>query len=371
MSQMRKTLIGILVLGTVVVVLYSALVLMVAPRMLRSHIMEAVESACPSCELEFQGVSLAYFQPWVLTFQDIHLYAGHKGGSEAKVRLDSLEIVGNVGESTKENIVIESVSVDGPDVIFTDGDAVSKKSDDEEKSGPTFEIRKTELSHGKFTYIRNTKGTSATLHLHNVAGEIGVIGTDPKISKDMVNAHFRTQIEKSGEVELDVAALLRPGPDHVDVTVHIRDQNLVDLTPFFNPNAGVEIKGKLIKARGRVLVRGEEAKASVWVVYHGLDIKLNPMYDRTKAEAFFMNLGADLVMADEDLGLSKDEQTKMIQVKRESGERIVGFILRSLKEAAIGLARSAGPKSSPTSPANEKNAPGNHPHQPGGGKPPA
>lgn len=321
--------------------LYVSALTVVAPRIVRIEALEAIADACGQCNTEIGSVSFEFLNPGSVRFHDVKMKLGSFGGSEGLLRLKEVRVNLSLLKSRREHIVIDLIRFENPDILFVDGDAVSKKSESKEEPGPTFEIARTEISNGVFTYTRNTKGTSATLHLADISGFVSRVGSSAELKNEVVEAHLKTQIEKSGEVQLDVAALLRPGPDHVDVVVNIKDQKLDVLTPFFNPNAGVELKGEMLKGRGRVKIRDQEMEANVWAVYRGLELKLNPMYDRTEAEAFFMNLGAELVMNEDDLDKPASQQARTVHSRRENGERIVGFILRGLKEAAIRVAQAA------------------------------
>lgn len=349
-SRPRRTLRTRLVLTAVwslvaISVLYFTVVMFLAPWIARAELRDAIDSACPTCEVEIGRLSFSFFPPSDIAVQDIKFKVGRPGGSEGIGRIEAINVKLSVARSTKENIVIESVNIVRPVITFVDGDAVTPKKDTKDESpGRTFAVENTFMVDGEFTYIRETKGTSATLRLHAInltMDEFGTAFDNDSRREAVTRAVARLRIENSGEVRLEVESPLRPGPDHVDVAVEIRDQNLADLTPFFKPNAGVELSGQMVKARGRVKLRDQDMRATAWIIYHGLNIKLNSMYDRTGAEAFFMNLGADLVMKEEDLGLAKDLQTRSLAIKREKGERIVGFILRGLKEAAIKVAQAA------------------------------
>lgn len=325
----------------VAVILYVATVKVIAPWIARAEIIDSVEGSCATCEIELSNVSFALLSPLNATLNGLKMKVGYEGGSEAVFSIESIRVAVSFAESSKKKIVVESVLIDEPVITFADGDAVSRKTNRKREPGPDVVIEKVEISKGEFTYIRNTKGTSAALHLHHINGEIGPLGS---ARKDPAKAHLKTRIEMSGSVEIDIVAKLK-GPDEVDVSVYIRDQNLADTTPFFKSNAGVSLKGTMLKGRGRVRVRDQKMKASVWAVYHGLELELNPMYDRTKSEAFFMNLGADLVMTEDDVDLAKADQTQALDVPREKNERIIGYVLRGLKEAAIKVAMKAPSKS--------------------------
>lgn len=322
--------------------LYAVAIEFVLPQIAKSEIVDAVESSCASCKFEIGSVAFGLLNPGQVRIRDVRVKEGYEGSSELLVKIESIYLDINLAASSRDHIAIREIQLREPDVLLVDGDAKSpeaKHGDD--STGPTFAIDSTKLSDGVFTYTRNTKGTSATLHLAKIQGEFTALGTSKDLKDKFVEAHLKTQIEKSGETEVDLRVPMTGAANNVDVSVYIRDQDLGVTTPFFNPNAGVELKGQIVKARGRVRVRSNDLVASAWIIYHGLELKLNPMYDRSKAEAFLLNIGADLVMKETDLDLDKKDQTEYLHAKREPNERIVGFILRGLKEVAIQVARKA------------------------------
>ena len=319
---------------------YFSAVKFIAPWISHAEIINAIEEACASCEIEIGHVSFALLSPLDVGVHGLKLKVGYAGGSEAIMRVDEIEVIGSFSKSSRAKIVIEKIRIIDPVISFGDGDAVTNKKRHKAEPGPIVVVENIEIIKGEFTYIRGTKGTSATLHLHDINGSLGPIeSTGDEIAK----AHLKNRIENSGSIEIDIAAKLK-GPDHVDVSVAMREQNLADTNAFFKPNAGVTLTGILEKGRGRVRVRDQQAQASVWAVYHGLSLELSPMYDRSALMAFLTNLGAELVMADDDTDLDKKDQMQIVDVPREKDERIIGYVLRSLKEAAIKVARDAPKK---------------------------
>lgn len=338
---------GFALLAVLVVIIYSLFIEVVLPSIAGSQINLAVQSACASCKFEIGSVSFGFFKPSEILIRNVRLKQGYLGSSELLIRIDSILIDVDLATSTSKQVSIAKIRVYEPDVLLVDGDANSPQSDvASAASDLTFVVASTELTDGQFTYTRVTKGTTATLHVAKIQGEFSPFGTSSDLQDRFVDVHLKAQIEKSGETELDLRIPMQSAADHVDVSVYLKDQDLAVTTPFFKPNAGVELQGKIVKARGRARVRDQVLTASAWVIYQGLSIKLNPMYDRTKLAAFFMNLGADLAMKEEDLDLDKADQTEFLKIRREPNERIVGFILRGLKEAAIKVARKvpSGPR---------------------------
>jgi hypothetical protein len=338
-----KTALRIVAFAAVLVcVLYALAIEVVIPRISKSQIEHAIEEGCASCRIEVGSVSFEFFSPSRIRIRDVRLKQGYEGSSELLIRLDSVFVDIDLARSTRDRVFLSAIEIARPDVFLVDGDASSPKSNDEATHrGIEFSVEKTTLTDGSFTYRRDTKGTSATLHLAKIQGELSPFGSLPELKEQFVEAHLRAQIEGSGETEIDLRVPMQGGQDNVDLSLYLRDQDLAVTTAFFNPNAGVELKGTIVKARGRVRVRDQELTASAWVIYHGLELKLNAMYDRSRTKAFFLNLGADLAMKEEDLDLDKKDQTEDLHAKREPGERIVGFVLRGLKEAAIKVAMKA------------------------------
>lgn len=323
------------------VLIYVVGIELVLPPIAKAKITEAVTDGCASCKFELGSASFGLFNPGHIRLRDIRVKQGYEGSTELLVKIESVFIDVDLAGSTRERISILNVELREPDVLLVDGDAASPKSKDadEDSKGPTFAINHTKLTNGIFTYTRNTKGTTATLHLAKIEGDFSALGTIDELKDKFVDAHLAFQIEKSGATELDLRVPMKGGANHVDVSLYLRDQDLAVTTPFFNPNAGVELNGNVVKARARAQVRGDALVASTWIVYKGLELKLNPMYDRSGAEAFFTNLGIELVMKETDLDLDGKDQTEFLHTKREPNEKTVGFILRGLKEAAIKVAR--------------------------------
>ncbi len=149
------------------------------------------------------------------------------------------------------------------------------------------------------------------------------------------------QLEGSGHIDLRFSTDLRAdAPDNLKAEVDIKNQDLETLTSFFRPNAGVSLTGKMLTGKGQVTVTGKKLDAKVTTTFKGFEITLEKMHDRSEASAFLINLGLEIDAKRENLDDPSDEKTRRVSLTREPKERLVGFALRGLKEAALKVARA-------------------------------
>jgi uncharacterized protein involved in outer membrane biogenesis len=288
----------------------------------------------PNARFEMGDVAMSALSPGKFSFGAIKFVSSKKGIPELEVEIERLSVDLDVLPLLKGDVRIGALIIEKPKVIFRDGDAKPKeeKESSHKNRSLNFDLRGASISDGEFTYVRMTHGTVATLNVHNIQAESGPLG---RTLGNQVELKARGRIEKSGTVDLKIGMPLFETPLKVYVAIDVDDQNLADLTPFFKENAGVELHGKMLEGRGTAKLEGRSLSAEVWAKYKDFDLKLHKMYDRSEAAAFFMNLGTAIATAEKNTGKPAKDQQRGVNIQREAGEPVVGFILRGLKEAAL------------------------------------
>lgn len=294
------------------------------------QIKKAVHEACDTCEFSMGEAQLSWRG---LAIHDVKLSGGEKGAQRIEAKIRVLRILPKILPLFKKEILIRSITVYEPHVVFSEGEKPSPR----QKQGGADDLPKIEIEHvaiydGKFNYIRDVKGTHAVLNIHKIIGKA-------EFENSVAKARFSAQFGNTGEFDLLVSTPIFEKPLHIDTELNVRDQNLDDLTAFFKPNAGVELKGILVKAHSIAKMRGKKLNATVTAEYKDFSVRVDKMYDRSELQAFFTNLGASLAIAKENEDAKPKDRTKTVDIEREAGESIVHFILRGLKEASLDVAK--------------------------------
>ena len=289
-----------------------------------------IQKNCDKCNFRSNGLGVSLSG---IKIEEIDFLAGAKDGQQVEFKAASVSVKLRWTSLLRGPLIVKAIVVKEPKVIYFDRDQDPAKSKSKTSNGEPklpFRLGGLFLRQGHFTYVRELKGTVAELKIRDIDAEVH--WEDPA----RVTAKAKGQIGTSGEVELSVSGLLGEPPLVMDTDIRVRNQNLSDLSQFFEPNAGVALKGVLTGGHAVTKLKGRNLKASVWVEFKDFDLKVSPRPDRSETVAFFTNLGAAIAMQTKNTGDPTEEKMNSVELERGE-ESIVGFILRGIKEAAIPI----------------------------------
>lgn len=324
---MLKYILGSIV--AVILVIGVALAILI-PKLLpwaEREIRDAVHRECPSCEFGMGGVT-AWFDG--LSVSDLHLAGGERGGQWVDFKARRITFSVDYTSLMSDAPRLKGVTLDHPDITFYDGEKSSQRSSGSLDSDKII-INAIFFFGGKFTYVRDVKGTHAVLVIDSIDGDI-----DP--NPDRAIADVRAKIGSDGGFNLRVISPYNKRPLQIDTELEVKDQSLEALSEFFKPNAGVELIGTITKGHARTRLRGDHVSAALFAEYKDFKLRVNKMYDRNSVQTFFTNLGAAIAMREKNKNASAKDKESSVDLTREKGESIVSFILRGLKEAALKVA---------------------------------
>lgn len=353
-SNLGFILLGLLVFVTILGFVFTKFFL---PPVLQSKLEKTVRETCADCELEIASTEIGFLSPGLIVFNGIEFSGGQKDRSAVAAKIPRLAIQFAVLKSITSEITIRSIEASTPKITYMEGEApkrVSKRApetaseksadqpkdksvDGEKKESLKFVIDQVHVEKMDFVFANTQAGKTNYLKINNVSGDFSNLGNTTESFNALAEAHLQGQIENSGKGELDVAALLRPGPHYIDVKIQIQDQKLSEMNEFFTPNDGLIFKGSLQKAKGEVSVRGAESKTKMLAVFKDLDVTQKKTKDSGALKTALTNLAVDLLAKKSNVGGEKDSQQAEKQLTRDKDEAIVHFILRSLKLALIGV----------------------------------
>lgn len=341
-SNFGFILLGLLVFVTLLVFVLTKFIL---PPVLQSKLEKTVRETCADCELEIASTEIGFLSPGLIVFNGIEFSGGQKDRSAVAAKIPRLAIQFAVFKSVTSDITVRSIEASSPKITYMEGEAPKRApqraprpaSDGPKKESLKFVIDQVRVEKMDFVFANTQAGKTNHLKINNVTGDFSNLGNTTESFNALAEAHLQGQIENSGKGELDVAALLRPGPHYIDVKIQIQDQKLSDMNEFFTPNDGLIFKGSLQKAKGEVSVRGAESKTKMLAVFKDLDVTQKKTKDSGALKTALTNLAVDLLAKKSNIGGEKDSQQAEKQLTRDKDEAIVHFILRSLKLALIGV----------------------------------
>lgn len=292
----------------------------------KEQLEKAVRENCRGCSFEMESAQLTW-RGLILT--DVRFSSGKKGAKKLDLHVLRAVIRPDIWPLFKKQIRVQSAILFGPEVTYSEGDLPQKAAGGDDT--PDVGLNKISIYNGKFVYVRDHKGTHGELAINDISGKI-------LISGGKMDARFTARMGESGEFDLLLQAALKK-PLEIDTELNVRNQNLDDLTVFLKPNAGVELKGEIVKAHAVSRARGDKLKTRLTVAFRDFSVRLLEMYDRTEAEAVFTNIGAALALKRENVKDSTEEQTSSVDSRRKKNESIVHFMLTGLKQAALDAAK--------------------------------
>jgi hypothetical protein len=316
------------------------------PRLIEWQVKRAWDHDCPSCRLEIGRV---FFWPFSreVSFYNLRLVAGRPEtlGVEATIQSLSAHVAAN--KLMRGHFYISEIRIESPNVVIRDGDTPTPAKTPESSASPPsdsgppteFVIESMIVRNGSFRYERTIHGHTARLHVHRIAGGVGPVGSTPALRAQPISGEVSCVLEKSGESKLRVTYFPFAEKLKADVDLAVKGQNLGDLA-FFERNDGIALKGRLVEGKSHVSVRDRLLQGWVYAKYDGFGVEFDPQRDRSENQAFFMNLGAKLMMDPDNRDEARPDQTKAIEAERRPGEALVGFILRGMKEAALDVVTS-------------------------------
>ena len=313
------------------------------PHHMNKKVRDLVVKACPACAFDMDDLTMSAFKPGRILARGVKFASSTSGVPVFEVEAEEVRVDLSLKALITGEVKISSVRIEKPQVVFRDAESggdKKKRPPRERRKPKEFEVGGVEIRDGKFRYERLVKGTHAKLNIHKIDVDGERFGTTPELIEKPIEARAQLQIEKSGDIELRVKTNPWAKPLKVSVDIHVKNQNLDDLTPFFKENAGVSLQGTMLEGRGKAEMNGDKLGCYVWAEYKDFDLKLSQMHDRDPVTAFFMSLGSAVVMNEKNLEKHKTDQTRGVNTTREEGEPIVGFILRGLKEAAIKVSKA-------------------------------
>lgn len=305
---------------------------------LKLQVEQAARENCPFCQFHLGDLSLSLLVPGRIVFYDIDFSYGDPAATQTTAKIGETRFQLSLPELLQHRLHFENVMLENFSVTVTDGDQKSPTvSVTAAEPKPDYEIYvdPVQFSNGTFQYIRNHDGTTAVVHVNEIDAQLSTLSPG---ANEFLRAVATARYENSGHCELQISTNPFKKPLDVHIKLAVKDQDLSDLSLFFDPNAGVEMKGKIIDGVGEVFLSGDRLKATDWIVYEGLEAKVKKRSDRSGFSAFFQNLGMDLSMQLKNTELERSAQTKSVELSQENDESIVSFVLRGLKEAAMKVA---------------------------------
>lgn len=308
---------------------------------LKKQIIDQANNSCSNCKLEWSNAKFSFIGNGI-TFQDLSFGGGNPKISRVTFKVKKLHSSMSPLSFLFDEIDFGNIRINGMEVVLEDGDSHSpspnKDKSDADKS-KKFLIQNITIEDASFEYVRNLRGQKSSLLFEQIDSQIGKLGNFGKYQTLSVEASARTQLGKSGVIQVKVAVTPFSTDLKVDVDIQVRDQNLAALASFLGTNDGIDIKGDLQTGYGRVSLQRNKAIASVFAKYKDFDMSFSKTQSRSELLSVLLNLGEAVALKDENIEEATHDQLRSVAVVRNKSESVVGFILRGLKKAALSVAK--------------------------------
>lgn len=321
----------ILPLSLLILILFATYLLL--PTILLPKIEAYVNEGCKHCNLKIATMTILPAAVVQIELNDVRFK--YTPNDHVYATIDKIRLSIPFTTFYKTPYIIDDIEFINPNVLYTDGDKKTTSTIEKTKL-PLFILHRSSIKNGKFEYVRNTKGTSASFNIYIIDATLSKLGNTPELIKEATQLVANGRVENSGETHLNVTTFLWNENAFVTTVLKVKDQNLEDLNFFLKANAGVNLHGKMLQGTATLEVREQNLITNLMATYQGFKIDFDPMYDRNEFTTFFMNLGSSIITKSQNKAKG-DPKDEYVQLTREPNEPIVGFMLRGLKEAAIKL----------------------------------
>lgn len=312
-----------------------------APFLLKHQLVLSIEEACRRCTLK---ISSATFNPLTKFFSLglIEFSYLEKSSMELKADIENIQGEFSYMDLIRGRLNIHALVLDKPKVVLTN----MYFSDKQETSSPAkkesfkFMLPEVKVKDGSFSYIHKTKTSVARLNTSQISGHMEGLGNTDEYLEKSATCRLNGRVEKSGAVVLSVRSKVFKRPLEVDVDLKVKDQKLADLNTFFFDFEGFKLKGQLLEGHGQSHLRDIKIKTEVFARFENFDAEFSKTAERGPGGTFIMNLAKAIMYDSQNLDKSKRKQAKVVELQQEPNEALVGFILRSLKDAALKVAEN-------------------------------
>lgn len=313
----------------------------VAPGLIRRRVIAAVKENCETCELSLGRVRLSLL-PLALGCGKVRFTGGTPNATVVQVEAGRVYLPFSLSPLFKSRLRLGLIKISDLRVTVTEGDLYSPPSVKDGSARPLdIEIEGLEVKNSSFTYIREHAGRQGSLAVTRINAAIGPAGTSGRLREKDIEATAGGLLELSGQFKLQVRARIFAKAPDVDVKLQISGQDLAALNAFFKPNDAVQLKGLLLEGRSEVSIRGARLKASTYVRYKGLKVRIKKNEERGALSAFFQTFLASVTMGKQNAAGGDYDRTGAMDLERKPKETLISFTLRGMTESALKVSSQA------------------------------
>lgn len=343
-SPMRVLPVKLLIALAVVLLLLIICAQMIVTRAIRKQLISFFNESCGSCTLNLDRVRFSIL-PFSVILEGVHLSGGDPKTTKVDAEIERIVARSSFRSLISRKLYFKGIQIYAPHVVVTEGDLPLPPSGSEEGTFRSCVIEGIDVIAGRFTYIRvfgvGKGARKAILHVKDIQGNVGELGTLPQLRDRMARGQAKGRLESSGGFVLTVEAAPFSKVLKVDIDLQMTEQNLADVSPFFQTTDGIRLAGKLHKGQSLIKVREKRLTGWVQVEYEGLDLKIEETKSGGKISAFFSNLVNSIKLHRSTTGKKPTDQTRDAELIREPRETLIHFILRGMEEGALKVAGSA------------------------------
>jgi len=311
-----------------------------ASRIVTWQIASGISKHCESCILKAESTHFS-LRPTSLVLSSVTFHSGNAAWTAFDAQAQQLVIPFSFLSFFKKEAKLGLIHFQGLYVTITEGGVKTPPSpvnDEEEESAWRYAIQGVSIAQGKFEYARTYGATTARLHVANITGSMGPVGTTPELKDQIAHAEATGSLEESGSFLLTIDSAIFSKILNAKIGLQLNNQNLGDISPFFETSGQIKINGDLIDGKSDVEIQDKKLVAWVRARYKNLAIKFSKGKDRSAMVAFFSNLIQAFKLRSSDLKSRPDNQIRTVKLERKKDETIVLFVLHGMKDAALGVA---------------------------------
>lgn len=314
--------------------------IVITPRLIKSKLIQVVQTECRTCRLKVQNLSFSLSE---LRLNQINFSFEDRAGVVLDTEIKSVTIPFQLTSFFTDTIRIGRIQIQSPQVVLREYDSGPgplppvKKEKSSKKT--YFEADGIDLVDGYFEYDRIfSDGRNAPIRIRNIRVDLGRYGTTPNLADKDVVAQTYAILEQSGKIDLKLMVPVFTGKPIAKIFLKLNGQKLHEIDGYFLTAEGLNMKGLLVNSDVFGELNDHSLTGKLKAHYHSLDLHFHEHKKRSAFEALLSNIGKDIKLKETNIGVPKPKIQHPIASVRQPQESIISFILRGMKEAAIEVA---------------------------------
>ncbi len=299
---------------------------------------EKIESE--ELKISFSNINLVGLSKPQIEIKDLAIKVGKKEFSHWSFSVPSIRILTDWKAWTSNSYNIQEIEVLGAVVELSEkNDPPDSKGQTNLQGIPFFRVGSIKLKDAKFNYLNldpKEKRPPGKLSFHSINGEILSFNREAVQSGTL--AAKATGYFGKGELKLDLESTLLKKPLEVKMKSEMTEIDLGEINTYLQTTEGLNLKGKLKRAKSSSLLQSSLVETRVQMFYSGLEVEVLDNEKRSSITAGLAEPILQGMICNTNENRGGFSQVHVSKRKRKADESVVQFLLLGLLKVSLNVA---------------------------------